>query len=1199
MKSQTLIVQFYKNTYLLIMRIKFILFYIFTIVLLHCPFTLANEGYHIDKNTERTFNKPINIVIDEGYAPLTLLDVDGNPAGLFVDIWRLWSKKSDIEVTFTHGNWNDTLSYLKNRHASIHSGLFISELRARWISFSQPFYGVGSCFFYKTGSDAIDIRDTLKGMKIGAIKGSYQEEYLKNNYPAADVIAFSTREKMIRSVLTSQSDCLLSEAPSLGIIIDRLGLTGYFETSSQVFKRTFHAGVLKENDELLSLIDNVFDTISDKELAEIEKRWIPDSEKRYYREQIKNIRLTSVEKNWMINHPQIRVGFPSNFPPLFYAEDDVVKGISPDHLNLISTYSGLKFYFVCIPAKDLDNYIQTFKIDMSVAFDIPERKSTALKTLPSIHINLVVVGRNDMKLISGLSALKGKKIAIVRGIRLYNKILKDYPNVQVYHTNTFKEALQAVESKKADALMCGMVMVGHLLHQYPTLKIIGPAGIPPEPYLYVVNKKNPELVSIINKAIRKMPNEDIDAIVQKWFKVKIENKTNWTLILKWMSGISIFFVTIICLFLYWNNKLKVEISERKLAEKALKESEERHRSVLDTINDGVILQASSGEILTWNKGAEDIFKVSAQKAIGQKAQSYDWQTIHEDGTIFDGKDHPSMHTLQTGEPVRNEIMGVYQPSGDLRWIAINTNPLYQKDEKLPSAVAISFRDITEFRLAERKMAFEKERFFITLEKIPAFVYLQEQDYTIRYANKKFRDLFGDPENRLCHCVIHKKEAPCNPCPTFEVFNTKQTKEWEWKRNENETYLIIDNYLVDFDGTPLVLEMGIDITERKRAEKEKKLLYEQIQQAQKIEAIGTLAGGIAHDFNNMIGIIFGNVSYLINQFNDNKALIEVLFDIQEGAKKAQNLTQQLLTFAKGGAPIKKATDITSFIKESANFITRGAKVKCKFDLFDELWITEVDHGQLNQVISNLVINANQAMPNGGTITIRAKNTEITEANNSFLPAGKYIEIIVEDQGVGISQQNLQYIFDPYFSTKQSGSGLGLATSYSIIKKHGGHIWAESQIDKGSTFHIYLPSSDKKAIRAEKKEITNHSGHGKILIMDDEKQILKMVSRMLRKMGYEPHFAEDGNQVLEMFENAQKSNQPFDLVILDLTIPGGMGGQETMKELIKRDANVKAVVSSGYSNDPVMANYKEYGFCGVFPKPYSQAQMVEVFNRVLPK
>lgn len=391
----------------------------------------------------------------------------------------------------------------------------------------------------------------------------------------------------------------------------------------------------------------------------------------------------------------------------------------------------------------------------------------------------------------------------------------------------------------------------------------------------------------------------------------------------------------------------------------------------------------------------------------------------------------------------------------------------------------------------------------------------------------------------------------------------------------------------------------DITKVKQAEKEKRQLEKQIRQSQKMESIGTLAGGIAHDFNNMLSVITGNISYALNNVEKNNELYEILLDVQESSKQAQNLTHQLLTFSKGGAPIKKVSNINKLINESAIFSIRGSKANCRFELANDLWLSNVDEGQISQVIGNLIINANQAMPNGGTISIRTENTEIGVDSGAPLSAGRYIKIVVEDQGVGISKNHLPNIFEPYFTTKQKGSGLGLATAYSIIKRHGGHITVYSEIRKGTVFNIYLPASSKGIVELKDKEKYNHAGQGKILIMDDQESILKMVGRMLNKMGYEVASVTDGNQAIEIYREAYKGQNPFDLVILDLTVPGGMGGANTIPELLKIDPKVKAIVSSGYSNDPIMGNHEEYGFCGVLQKPYTKDQLAEVFNEIFSK
>jgi len=374
------------------------------------------------------------------------------------------------------------------------------------------------------------------------------------------------------------------------------------------------------------------------------------------------------------------------------------------------------------------------------------------------------------------------------------------------------------------------------------------------------------------------------------------------------------------------------------------------------------------------------------------------------------------------------------------------------------------------------------------------------------------------------------------------------------------------------------------------------MEEHLVQAQKMEAIGTLAGGIAHDFNNLLGVVIGNVSHALGLVGDDHPLRDVLTDVQTSSLQAQGLTQQLLTFAKGGEPIKRVCDINKLLRATSAFSTRGSKSKCRFELSYDLWPAEVDKSQIEQVLNNLVINANQAMPQGGTITIRSENVTVRPEHDLPLRPGRYVTFSVEDTGIGIPPAHLPNVFEPYFSTKQDGSGLGLATAYSIIKRHDGYLAVTSELDKGSVFRIHLPAAEGMPDEPRHPTNAQHRGSGKILIMDDQESILTMVQRMLVSMGYEATGALNGFQAVERYQEARSAGSPFKAVILDLTIPGSKGGLKTVKELAAIDPTVKAIVSSGYSNDPVLSNYEEYGFCGMLPKPYTMADLAETLTRL---
>jgi CheY-like chemotaxis protein len=325
----------------------------------------------------------------------------------------------------------------------------------------------------------------------------------------------------------------------------------------------------------------------------------------------------------------------------------------------------------------------------------------------------------------------------------------------------------------------------------------------------------------------------------------------------------------------------------------------------------------------------------------------------------------------------------------------------------------------------------------------------------------------------------------------------------------------------------------------------------------------------------------------------------LVEVEKATLRAKRLTEQLLTFAKGGAPIKKTISIAELIKDSVRLALVGSNVSCEFFMPENLWSAEADEGQLSQVINNLIINAKQAMPNGGIINVSVENINLeSEPGHAlYLKDGRYVKITVQDQGIGIPKQHLNRIFDPYFTTKQKGSGLGLAACYSIIKNHDGYITVDSELGVGTTFTIYLPSSEREISEKADKEEKALLVNGKILVMDDEEVVREIIGEMLYHIGCEVEFAIDGQEAIELYKRARESEKPFDAVILDLTVPGGMGGKDAMKALLQIDPGVRAVVSSGYSSDPIMSEFEGYGFRDVLAKPYNLGELSKTLNQVI--
>ena len=638
----------------------------------------------------------------------------------------------------------------------------------------------------------------------------------------------------------------------------------------------------------------------------------------------------------------------------------------------------------------------------------------------------------------------------------------------------------------------------------------------------------------------------------------------------------------------------IDITERKKAQEALYESERRYRSLFEFMEEGFLRTDTNGYITMANMA---IAKICAYKSPDEMIG------VHATTLYANAEEREKIikEVQQKGVVHNYEIM-LRSKEGHLFWTLSNIK-LFKNDNDEVLGTEGLIRDITNRKKSEDALRESEEKFRKIYEYMSVGIAKINLDFRIESANKAYCEMLGYSENQLIGKHLKDITAPetlkenlikQSQLATGEIDHYRMEKQFI---HQNGTIIdgILDSDLVrDAYGNPLYfLSSVLDITERNRLEKK-------VQQTQKMEAIATLAGGIAHDFNNILSVIVGNISYALSCLKKDDELFDVLSDVMHGTKQAENLTHQLLTFAKGGEPIKKLCNINKILEEASTFFTSGAKSKCNFYLADNLWSTEVDSGQINQVVSNLVINAGQSMPNGGIITIRSENTEIEPDSVFPLSPGQYVKISIEDKGIGIKDEHVSSIFNPYFTTKKKGNGLGLTTAYSIIKRHNGHISVYSEIGLGTVFNIFLPAVTQIVKESGVIKEPEHEGHGRILVMDDQEAILKMVGRMLNRMGYEVAFAIDGVQAIQIYQEAQQSQQQsFDLVILDLTIPGGMGGAETMSALLKIDPMTKAIVSSGYSNDPIMANYESYGFCGVVPKPYSKKQLSDVLNKILGK
>ena len=522
--------------------------------------------------------------------------------------------------------------------------------------------------------------------------------------------------------------------------------------------------------------------------------------------------------------------------------------------------------------------------------------------------------------------------------------------------------------------------------------------------------------------------------------------------------------------------------------------------------------------------------------------------------------------------------------------------------KLNDSEVISIvRDITKRVDAETALKNSEKRFRDLADLLPEAIFETDMNMIYTYANKKAFEIFGYNQNDfdkgiLCLDLIIPSERELGRQNIMRKFHgdVEASSEYTGLRKDGTTFPILLHSSPLFkDGLPSGIRgIVIDMTIQKRID-------ESFYQTQKLESIGLLAGGIAHDFNNLILGLFGSVEIARNEIASGncESAENALCNSMTAFNRAKDLTHQLLTFAKGGIPNKKTGDIKKTIQESAQFALSGSNIAYKFEYEDNLPLCNFDPNQISQVIENIVINAKQAMSDRGTILIKAESTAADKNLNEFIYSGKYIKISIKDSGIGIPEEYRKKIFDPFFTTKPNGSGLGLATSWSIIKRHDGVLTLESELGKGSTFSIYLPVSIETICCEDGKIKQERKNHGKILVMDDEFLIREVAGKMLTDAGFTVEKAATGEEAVDLYKKALISGLKFDAVILDLTIPGGMGGKETVDKLIQIDPAVIAIASSGYSEDAIISNPSEHGFAASVPKPYLKDMLAETVMDVI--
>lgn len=644
-------------------------------------------------------------------------------------------------------------------------------------------------------------------------------------------------------------------------------------------------------------------------------------------------------------------------------------------------------------------------------------------------------------------------------------------------------------------------------------------------------------------------------------------------------------------------KLAASIHERQQAERHLMKSEEEFRLIFEEASDAIFwADATTGILLNCNKAAEEMMEAPREELIG-KHQTYLHPPEMEE-------EHRDIFTRCAGglESSNSLEALVLSRSGKKTPVQIKHSVTVIGDRKIIQGI---FRDISERRQAEEELRHSQKLLSSIVENAPYAIFVKNvaDNFRVILWNHAAEQIFGIPATDMvgknAHDLWPRDQADAFLAEDYKTITQRAMmdipEEVSYHPQKGSIYIHTRKIpLFNQNGeVSHIVVISDDITERRTVQAE-------FVKHQKLESLGVLAGGIAHDFNNILTGILGNISFARMFLEPSHKAATILVEAEKASQRASDLAYQLLTFAKGGQPIKKVVEVQHIIEASLSLVLRGSKVKSILEIPDSLHAIEADEGQMHQVFNNIIINALQSMPDGGILTISADLIHIVDSTPAGLASGPYVKIFFADTGCGIREEDQKRIFDPYFTTKNGGTGLGLASAYAIIGKHGGQISVRSVPGTGTTFEVLLPASQMEAT-AQKTDSTMATPvlHGKhpMLIMDDDPIIRNLAESVLEELGYSVKTCTSGEEAIEMYRLAQQNGQPFAAVIMDLTIPGGMGGKEAAAQILKQYPGARLVVSSGYSNDPVMADYLQYGFSAAMLKPYNVATLASLLGKLL--
>ena len=914
--------------------------------------------------------------------------------------------------------------------------------------------------------------------------------------------------------------------------------------------------------------------------------------------------LSNREQAWLREHPIIRVAQDPGWPPVeFINEQGEFSGISQDYLNLVEQLLGVKFERV----KNLTwlaafTQLKRWEIDMTTSVAVtPQRAEFWAFTKPYLTLPIVIATQMDVTYIADIRELLGKEVAVVENYAIDEWLKKDFPDIRRVHVNSARQGLEMLQRGQVFAYLDNLLIIGYYQAKMKasSIKIAGQT-----PYAnaqcMAVRKDWAPLAGILQKALESIQETQRKDIYRKWLPVRYEHGFDYVLFWKVVAVLGM----VILLLIIWNWKLAREIASRKRAEETLRRSEERFRTIFEQSPLGIaLIDSRTGEIREFNQRFAEI--------CGRKMDemhTMDWMNITHPEDIQEDLDRIAL--MNQGKiPGYTRNKRYCRPDGSHVWVNMIIAQMLEKDGHHAQHLCM-IEDISERKQSEEELMTERIFVDAIFDSIPGILYLYDTEGQLIRWNKKHELMTGYSFEELSNMHLMDWYPGDEQSQKAITQGLKRTMENGFgeaeanlqKKDGSTLPLYFTASPLKINGKQYFTGIGIDITERRRAEQERRHLQERLSQAQKMEAIGTLAGGIAHDFNNILSGIFGYIQLAKIDINEPESTKRYMDKIFEGAQRASSLIQQILTFSRQSNHSKQHVSLFSLVKEALKLIRSSipANIEIKEALNSKAMVW-ADTTQMHQIIMNLCTNASHSMADrGGVLTIGLDDLTI-QGNNKIqgvdLPPGKYIVLEVTDTGSGIDPVIKEKIFNPYFTTKEisKGTGLGLAVVDGILKKHKGFIELKTQPGQGTTFQIYLPVCEKKR-RSKESASENKNlpgGTERILLVDDEAAILNTLTAILNRQGYRVSSFNNGETALQAF---MEEPHKFDLILTDMTMPK-MNGDKLSGEILKIRGKIPIIICTGYHETYTKEEALKAGIKKYVQKPVMARDLLGIVRELL--